>query len=295
MGDLRFDGEVVVVTGAGAGLGRAHALALAGRGARVVVNDVSAKRAGQVVAEIETAGGVAIADEHRIGSSVDALGLVAHALDVFGRVDMVLNNAGMGSTIGEFTSIDDDSLETVVTTHLLGTFRVARAAWPHLAGGGRILNTASMAFVGADSMAAYSMAKGGIVSLTRSLAIEGATRGTRVNAIVPIGYTWGASLTPDPEVRAWMQSAFPCELATPGALWLLHRDCSVNGEVVVSAGGRVALVSTSSVPGLQLGADATPEAVRDRWSEVMATGGSVALHHTRQDMAHFTGEQTWRS
>jgi NAD(P)-dependent dehydrogenase (short-subunit alcohol dehydrogenase family) len=297
-GVLRFDGRVAIVTGAGAGLGREHALLLAGRGAQVLVNDLSEQRALDVVAEIIGAGGVAVADSHRIGDARNAEAIVEHALDSFGRLDIVLNNAGSGGPTGEIDTVDEAMIERIIGTHLVGTIYVNRAAWRHLAeaGYGRILNTSSGSALGAAGGPIYSAAKAGLIGLTRALAVEGVAHGINVNALLPMGYTRGASLNPDEKVRSWMESAFPARLASPAAIWLLHHDCAVTGELLMTGGGRVARVGTVSVPGIQMGMELTAEDVRDNWStisELTDGNGVTIVRHTRDDMALFTGEQTW--
>jgi NAD(P)-dependent dehydrogenase (short-subunit alcohol dehydrogenase family) len=297
-GLLRFDGRVALITGAGAGLGRQHALALAARGAQVLVNDASADRAAAVVGEINAAGGMAVADVNRVGDARSAAAIVEHALDAFGRLDIVLNNAGSGGPTGEIDTVEEAMIERIIGTHLVGTIYVNRAAWRHLAdsGYGRILNTSSGSALGAAGGPIYSAAKAGLIGLTRALAVEGATYGINVNALLPIGYTRGASLNPDAKVRAWMESAFPARLASPAAVWLLHHDCAVTGELLMTGGGRVARVGTVSVPGIQMGLELTAEDVRDQWStisELTEANDVTIIRHTRDDMALFIGDQKW--
>ncbi|MFM8531343.1 MAG: SDR family NAD(P)-dependent oxidoreductase, partial [Ilumatobacteraceae bacterium] len=131
---IRFDDRVAIVTGAGRGLGREHALFLAARGARVVVNDVAARHADQTVADIVAAGGRAVADHHSV---VDAASdIVDTALDAFGGLHVVLNNAGRGGPTGAFVDTTDEQVRAIVDSHLIGTWNVCRAAWPHLAARG---------------------------------------------------------------------------------------------------------------------------------------------------------------
>ena len=192
--EMRFDGQVIVVTGAGRGIGGEHALLLGSRGTTVVVNDVSDKHAQRTAGDIVTAGGKA---EVRIASVADPAAAAALIDDVFtnhSRLDAVLNNAGLGGPTGTIDTVDDATLHNIVDSHLLGSFYIARAAWPIMVanGGGRIVFTSSGSSMGAAGMPVYSMAKAGLWGLTRSLAIEGAPHGIVVNAILPMGYTRAA-------------------------------------------------------------------------------------------------------
>lgn len=187
----RFDGEVVVVTGAGNGLGRAYSLLLASEGARVVVNDVAGAAA--VVAEIEAAGGEALADHSDVRSGTS----VAVALDAFGRLDAVVNNAGIGGG-GSFTDIAPDDFQQMLDVHLGGTLAVCRAAWPVLrdGAGGRIVNTTSASVFGIVGTSAYVTAKAAIFGLTRALAAEGRRLGIRVNAVMPTAFSQMTARSP---------------------------------------------------------------------------------------------------
>ena len=178
---LRFDGRVAIVTGAGRGIGRAHALALADRGAKVVVNDVGGALAGHgsdagpaaaVVAEIVAAGGDAVANVASVADEAGAASIVADAIEHFGRIDIVVNNAG-NLDAGGLPELTADAVARHLDVHVLGSLNVTRAAWPHLVeqGYGRIVLTASVGFFGSAHLLAYSTAKGATVSLARSLAL----------------------------------------------------------------------------------------------------------------------------
>ena len=181
---LRFDDRVAIVTGAGGGLGRAHAMLLAERGAHVVVNDLGPPRQGgegdpsvaaAVVAEITPAGGSAVASADSVADPDGAAGIVQQALDTWGRLDIVVNNAGI---TGQGVFAPPEIWERVVATHLLGTANVLRAAFPVMeaAGYGRIVNTSSSSVLGTPGGGDYAAAKGGVLALSRVLVAQLASR-----------------------------------------------------------------------------------------------------------------------
>ncbi len=191
---LRFEDRVVVVTGAGAGLGRSHALEFARRGAKVVVNDLGgsahgegkgSEAADQVVAEITAMGGQAVAN---YDSVEDGEAIIQTAIDNFDRVDVVINNAGILRD-SSFSKMTDQDWDLIYRVHVLGAYKVAKAAWPHMQAQeyGRIINTSSAAGIyGNFGQANYSTAKLGLFGLTQTLAIEGAKKNIKVNAIAPV-------------------------------------------------------------------------------------------------------------
>lgn len=194
---IRFEDKVVIVTGAGGGLGRAHALLFAKHGAKVVVNDLggsthgegaNASAADRVVAEIREAGGTAVANHDSV---TDGDKIVQTALDHFGRIDVVVNNAGILRD-KTFHKMEDADWELVYKVHVEGAYKVTRAAWPHLReqGYGRVIFTSSTSGIyGNFGQSNYGMAKLGLYGLTRTLAIEGRKNNILVNAIAPTGGT----------------------------------------------------------------------------------------------------------
>jgi NAD(P)-dependent dehydrogenase (short-subunit alcohol dehydrogenase family) len=276
MSELRFDGKVAVVTGAGHGLGRSHALLLAERGARVVVNDLggaldgtgaSAGPAAEVVEMIVKNGGEAVASTDNVATPEGAEAIIQAARDAFGRIDIVVNNAGIlrDKSIGKMTVEEFDS---VLAVHVRGSFLVSRAAYPHMKEQryGRIVNTSSPAgLFGNFGQANYSSAKMGLVGLTKTLGIEGARAGIKANAIAPIAWTrMTEALFP-----AEFEQKFTPDRVSPLVAFLAHESCGVSGEVFSVGAGRVARVFVAEGPGWRAD-DLTIEAIRDNWDAIVA-------------------------
>jgi NAD(P)-dependent dehydrogenase (short-subunit alcohol dehydrogenase family) len=273
--ELRFDGRVAVVTGAGRGLGRAYALLLAERGARVVVNDLGGSvdgsgrdegPASSVAGEIAAAGGEAAADTNDISVEDGARALVHTALERFGRLDVVVNNAGIMQW-ARFPEVDAETLDAHLAVHVGGSFHTARAAWPHLVqqGYGRIVMTTSTGMLGLPNNTAYATAKGGIVGLARSLATAGATHGITVNCIAPAATTRMAG-DAGPQM--------PAELVAPMVAYLAHEECPVTGEIYTAGAGRFARLFIASTPGyVHEGSEPTIEDVAGQWTAINDESG----------------------
>jgi NAD(P)-dependent dehydrogenase (short-subunit alcohol dehydrogenase family) len=203
MGALTFDGRVAVITGAGAGLGRLYALDLAKRGARVVVNDFSRAAADKTVSEIRAAGGEAVANYSDV---VDGAAVVQSAIDAFGGVHIVVNNAGVLRDVS-FARMSAEQWDAVINTHLRGTFAVCKAAWAPMReqNYGRIVNITSVnGLYGQVGQANYAAAKSAMVGFTKTLAQEGRSRGIIVNAVAPgAGTAMTATIMPADLVAAW--------------------------------------------------------------------------------------------
>jgi NAD(P)-dependent dehydrogenase (short-subunit alcohol dehydrogenase family) len=278
MAELGFDGKVAVITGAGGGLGRSHALELARRGALVVVNDLggsvdgtgSGTTAAQaVVDEIAAAGGEAVANYDSVATPEGGAAIVQSALDTWGRVDIVINNAGILRD-SSFKNMDASKVDPVLDVHLKGAFNVTQPAWEHMRsqGYGRIVCTASGAGVfGNFGQTNYGAAKMGLVGLTRVLAVEGAKYNIKANAIAPVAKT---RMTED--ILGPAADKLCPELITPVVAWLAHADCPVSGELYSCGGGRVARVFLGVTPGIA-DPDLTVETVRDRWDEIRDESG----------------------
>ena len=247
-GELRFDGRTAVVTGAGAGLGRSHAMLLASRGAKVVVNDLHADAAQGVAAEITAAGGTAIAHAADISQPDGATDLVQTALDAWGRIDIVINNAGLLQPT-DFADMTPEIFDRAYAVNLRASFLVTHAAWKPMAaqGYGRVVHTSSNSgLLGIAGSTGYASAKAGLWGFTRSLSLEAAPLGIHVNAIGPIAFTAMArtSRVAPPawksgEGDAWSRR-LDVELVSPAVAWLAHEECTMNGQVLSVAAGRVA-------------------------------------------------------
>jgi NAD(P)-dependent dehydrogenase (short-subunit alcohol dehydrogenase family) len=273
MADLGFDGRVAIITGAGGGLGRSHALDLARRGALIVVNDLggaadgtgsSETAAQKVVDEIKAAGGEAVASYDSVATPEGGANIVKTAVDTFGKVDIIINNAGILRDTS-FKNMTPDQVNPVLDVHLRGAFYVTQPAWQLMRdqGYGRIINTASAAGIfGNFGQTNYGAAKMGLVGLTRVLAVEGAKNNIKCNAIAPVAKT---RMTEE-LFGAAMDKLTP-ELVTPIVTYLAHEDCPVTGEVYSVGGGRVARIFVGVTPGYyQEGL--TPEAVRDNFDKI---------------------------
>ncbi|MEU4700402.1 SDR family oxidoreductase [Nonomuraea dietziae] len=273
---LRFDGKVAIITGAGHGLGRSHALLLAERGAHVVVNDLggaldgtgaSTGPAAEVVELITKNGGQAVANTDNVATPEGAKAIVRSAVDAFGKVDIVVNNAGIlrDKSFGKMTV---EEFDTVLAVHVRGSYLVSQAAYPYLKeqGYGRIVNTSSPAgLFGNFGQANYSTAKMGLVGLTKTLAIEGARSGIKANAIAPIAWTrMTEALLP-----AEFEAKFTAERVSALVAFLTHESCEVTGEVFSVGGGKVARVFVAEGPGWKTD-DLSPETIAANWDSIMA-------------------------
>lgn len=247
MTDNRLDGRVAVVTGAGGGLGRSHALQLARLGARVIVNDVADPT--QVVDEIADLGGSAAANSAGVDSVEGGADLIADAIGTYGRVDIIVNNAGILRD-KSFGKLEPDMVRDVLAVHLEGAFHVTGAAWPHLAaqGSGRVVMTTSgSGLYGNFGQANYGAAKMGLVGLMRVLAIEGARCGVQVNAIAPLARSQMTEGTLPAET---LERLSP-EWVSPLVAWLVSDDCRDTGHIYSVAGGYYARVAVVEGPGIR--------------------------------------------
>jgi NAD(P)-dependent dehydrogenase (short-subunit alcohol dehydrogenase family) len=289
MAELGFDGKVAIITGAGGGLGRSHALDLARRGALVVVNDLggsvdgtgSGTTAAQaVVDEIKAAGGEAVANYDSVATPEGGKAIVQAALDAYGRIDVVVNNAGILRDTS-FKNLGPEQLEPVLDVHLKGAFYVTQPAWAHMReqNYGRIVCTASGAGIfGNFGQTNYGAAKMGLVGLTRVLAIEGAKYNIKVNAIAPVAKTRMTDSILGP-----LADKLQPEYVTPVVAFLAHEDCPVTGEVYSVGGGRVARIFIGVTPGI-VDADLSAETVRDKFDEIRAEDGYVVPASLNEEM-----------
>jgi NAD(P)-dependent dehydrogenase (short-subunit alcohol dehydrogenase family) len=262
---------------------------LASRGANVVVNDigrdpesrgyVGAASAEAVAAEIRALGGVAVADTHSVATEEGATALIQTAVDAFGGVDILVNNAGI-SVMAHFDEMTSRDYERHIAINLMGPVWTSRAAWPHMKrqGYGRIVNISSGAMAGLGLLSAYGVSKGGLFSLTRSLATEGAPHGIVANTVNPAAFTrmLAAVQTETSELLKLAQRHQPAELVAPVVAYLAHESCPVSGECIDAMGGHVHRTYLAHTPGFT-DPELTIEKLAERWSEVVAEEGSQVM------------------
>jgi NAD(P)-dependent dehydrogenase (short-subunit alcohol dehydrogenase family) len=275
MNALRFDGQVGIVTGGGRGLGRLYAMELARRGASVLVNDLGGSSQGdgcdvsvanQVVAEIDAAGGVAAASSESVATPEGGQAIVDAALDRFGRVDIVINNAG----IIKFTPFDEVTPEEwrkTLNVHLDGSFHVSQAAFRVMKkqGYGRfVFISSTFGAFGQMGTSSYATAKAGLLGLSNVVALEGAAHGIRSNAVLPVGFsrmvTDQESGGPIPPGRQAYYDAIRPELITPLVIYLASRECALTHRAIAACAGRYSRVFAGYGDGWLSEAGSTPSA-----------------------------------
>jgi len=271
---IRFEDKVVIVTGAGGGLGRAHALLFARHGAQVVVNDLggssqgegaSASAADRVVAEIREAGGSAVANHDSV---TDGEKIVQNALDAFGRVDVLVNNAGILRD-KSFARMEDADWDLVYRVHLEGAYKVTHAAWPHMReqNYGRVIFTSSTSGIyGNFGQSNYATAKLGLYGLTRTLAVEGRKNNILVNAIAPTGGTRMTEGLIPPQVFELLKP----ELISPLVVYLGSEQCQDTSALFEVGGGWIGKVRWERSLGACFDpvAGFSPEDVATQWSRI---------------------------
>jgi len=281
---IRFDDQVVIVTGAGNGLGKCHALEFAKRGAKVVVNDLGAARDGsgssstaadEVVSEINDQGGEAIANGANVADFEQVSSMVARAVDKWGRVDVLVNNAGILRD-KTFAKMDLSDFELVLDVHLIGTVNCTKAVWELMKEQqyGRIVMTSSSSGIyGNFGQTNYGAAKMGIVGFMNSLAIEGQKYGIHVNSLAPIAATrMTEDLMPE-NVLALLQP----EYVTPAVVFMGSQDAPTR-QIIAAGAGVFARVVISETPGVFLSAEQRDaDHVASAWSEIAKVDGQVEL------------------
>jgi NAD(P)-dependent dehydrogenase (short-subunit alcohol dehydrogenase family) len=290
MAELGYDGKVAIITGAGGGLGRSHALELASRGALVVVNDLggsvdgqggSHTAAQQVVDEIKAAGGEAVANYDSVATPEGGKAIVQTALDAWGRVDIVINNAGILRD-ASFKNMTPELLEPILDVHVKGAFYVTQAAWASMRENnyGRIVNTSSAAGIfGNFGQTNYGAAKAGLVGFTRVLAVEGAKNNIKANAIAPVAKS---RMTED--LLGPLVDKLGPEFITPVVAWLAHEDCPVSGEVYSCGGGHVARVFTGVTQGWTDTESLSVEDIRDHFDEIRDEDGYLVPANLTEEL-----------
>jgi NAD(P)-dependent dehydrogenase (short-subunit alcohol dehydrogenase family) len=271
---MEFSDRVAVVTGAGGGLGRAHARLLAARGACVLVNDLGTSASGSgsdrssaevVASEIRDGGGRATAD---MNSVTDGDKIIAHAMDVYGRVDIVINNAGFLRDVAFHKMTDADWID-LYNVHMFGMYKVTRAAWQHMRDQsfGRIVNTASAAGIyGNFGQVNYATFKLGTHGFTQALAVEGRARNISANTIAPAADSRLTRTVMTPDQLKPMRP----ELVSPLVAYLVHDRCRETGSLFEVGGGWIGKLRWERTKGIQLGGEQghTPEDVAEAWSQI---------------------------
>ena len=270
---LGFDGKVAIITGSGGGLGREHALMMASRGALVVVNDLGGAIDGtgsdkgaaeRVVDEIKAAGGDAVADANSVATVEGGAAIVQTALDAFGAIDIVVNNAGILRD-KSFQNMTPDLWAPVVDVHLNGAYHVTSAAWPHMRdlNYGRVVSTASGAGIfGSFGQANYGAAKMALVGFSRVLAVEGAKYNIKANVIAPVAKT---RMTED--LLGPLGDKLAPRYVAPVVTYLAHEICQPTGRVFSVGGGRVAEIFIGEGPGYT-DPELSPELISENWNAV---------------------------
>lgn len=262
MTDIRFDGRTAIVTGAGRGLGRAYAMELARRGANVVVNDLGATVEGRdadrspaddVVGRIEAAGGRAVASYASVTTPEGVESIVTQAVDVFGRVDVVVSNAGIlrGRSVAR---LDADDLDAHLDVHVKGAVYLAHAAWPSMRENqyGRFVLISSQAgLFGLPGAGAYGTAKAALIGLSNVIAIEGARHNIRSNVVAPVAQStrMAAHASSAPAVEREVEPRMSADAVAPMVVYLASEECDLSGAIFSAGGGRFARVVPVSAPG----------------------------------------------
>lgn len=271
---IRFDGKVAVVTGAGGGLGKQHALELARRGAKVVVNDLggsvdgtggNSEAALAVVEEIKSAGGEAIANGSSVSDRAGAEKIVQDTLDAFGRIDILINNAGILRD-RTFKKMTLDDFQVVLDVHLMGSVNCTRAAWDHMVNqkyGRIIMTTSSSGLYGNFGQSNYGAAKLALVGFMNTLKLEGAKYGVKVNTIAPVAAT---RMTQDIMPKEALEALRP-ELVTPAVLYLCSEDAP-DGTIVEAGAGYYSKVHVVEGEGVYLKGNVSVDDIAENWSKI---------------------------
>jgi len=279
---IRYDGKVAIVTGSGGGLGRCHAIELARRGAKVVVNDLGGSVDGtgagsdaarSVVAEIEEAGGEAIANGANVAKYDEVEKMVKQAMDAWGRIDILVNNAGILRD-KSFAKGDLDDFRMVLDVHLMGSVNCTKACWEIMreqAYGRVVVTTSSSGLYGNFGQTNYGTAKMGVIGMMNTLCQEGAKYDIRVNALAP---TAGTRMTEGLIPEEAFKLLTP-ETVTPAVLYLVSEDAP-NRTILAAGAGSFAVARIVESAGKWLPPEEqTPEGIAEHWAEITATEGET--------------------
>lgn len=296
MSEIKFDGKVAIVTGAGAGLGKTYALELARRGAKVVVNDLGGARDGtgagskaadQVVDEIKAAGGEAAPNYDAVGSLEGGERIVKTAVDHFGKVDILINNAGILRD-KSLVKMSSDEFEMVLDVHLRGAFYLTQSAFRLMkaAGYGRIVNTASGAgLYGNFGQANYACAKMGLVGLMHSVHTEGAKYNIKCNTIAPIA----ASRLTEDVMPVEMYSKLKPEFVTPLVMYLVSEENQDSAMIFNCAAGWFSRTAIMCGTGVTIGdgtGEISAEQIRAQWNEITSLDDIKPLNHVNDSFGY---------
>ncbi len=297
-GSIRFDGRVAVVTGAGNGLGKSYALFLASRGAKVVVNDLggtpdgrgqSTSPASQVVEEIRSQGGEAVANYDSVSDPQGAQNIIRAALDKFGTVDILINNAGVLRD-KTFLKMTLEDFEFVLKVHLFGTIYVTKAAFPVMVEkkyGRIVLATSAAGLFGNFGQTNYSAAKMGIIGFMNSLKLEGQNYNIRVNTIAPLAASrLAAGIFPEK-----IMPRISPELVVPAVAYLCSEQCPGSGEIISAGGGFFAKAHMVESRGIWFdrGSVITPEMVAERYGEITQMDGALHFEKALEEVGSVLG------
>jgi len=294
---IRYDGKVAIVTGAGQGLGRSHAIALAQRGAKVVINDLGGAKDGTggssdaakaVVAEIEALGGEAIANGANVANYEEVQAMVKQAMDQWGRIDILINNAGILRD-KSFTKGSLDDFKLVVDVHLMGTVNCTKACWDIMrdqAYGRVVVTTSSSGLYGNFGQSNYGSAKMGVIGLMNTLVQEGAKYDIRVNALAP---TAGTRMTEGLIPEKAFELLTP-ETVTPAVLYLVGEDAP-NKTILAAGAGAFAVAKIVETDGVWLSPEEqTPEGIAAHWDAITASAGEKVPQGGFEQTIKFTAK-----
>ena len=292
---IDFQDRVAIVTGAGGGLGRSHALVLAARGAALVVNDLGGdvqgggggnSMADAVVEEIRAAGGAAVAEYSSVSDSESGVAMLSKAIDEFGRVDILINNAGILRD-RSFANLEQGDADVVLDVHLRGAFRVTQPVFGHMKehGYGRIVMTASASgLFGNFGQSNYGAGKMGVIGLMNVLKLEGAKYNIKVNAIAPIAQT---RMTED--LFGDLMKAFDPEAVSPAVAYFASEACAVSGDVWSVGGGQVSRVFVALAHGYfkhpERDGPLTPEDVAENLEDIRSDDGYIVPYSSQDEFA----------
>ncbi|MCZ2108581.1 MAG: SDR family oxidoreductase [Dehalococcoidia bacterium] len=296
---IRFDGQVAVVTGAGAGLGRSYALDLAARGAKVVVNDLGGDPHGQgenrsaaqkVVDEIKAAGGEAVPNYDSVASYDGGFNIVKTAIDTWGRLDVVICNAGILRDVA-FHNMSEDDWDKVFAVHIKGSFTVLRAAWPvfrQQSYGRVVLTTSSSGIYGQFGQANYGAAKTAMLGLMNVLKQEGAKYNVLVNTVAPVA---GTRLTQTVMPQEMVEKLKP-EMVTPAVVYMVSKENTDSGMIIEAGAGNFNRAVIVKSKGVQPGMDDLKDAewIQQNWGGITNLEGAEPMWRTGQTLAAHLAE-----